>query len=52
MGKKGGHIDILGDYLRRFYQHLMVEARDFREALRKTFPPSEGCEDEQPRPRG
>jgi hypothetical protein len=35
MPRKGFHINPISDLLRRYYQHLMVEARDFRDALRK-----------------
>jgi hypothetical protein len=55
MSGKGAHINVLGERIRRYYEHLMTDAHTFVDELRKDLegpPRSEASADHSGEPHG
>jgi len=54
MSGKGAHINILGERIRRYYEHLMTDAHTFVDELRKDLegPQRQPPADQTAKPRG
>jgi len=52
MSGKGAHINVLGERIRRYYEHLMADAHTFVDELRKDFEGPTPDARQQPTSRG